>query len=172
VHHTPVHCNKALHDVQGVGARVTKCMGARFTKCMGARVTKGVGARVAAHYCMVHKVWVEEGYNTCNITYVCFCAKGRSGPVMDMVQLRTGPVQLFAKLEKTRTGPGHGPPKKGKKTGLNWTFKLYPAPVVELEHTPGNLLLNLAITSNSRNQAKEGVGRFQEKIKWLCIQNR
>jgi hypothetical protein len=80
VHHTPVHCNKALHDVQGVGARVTKCMGARVTKCMGARVTKcmgarvtkGVGARVAihhcmihkvsraaAHYCMVHKVWVE-----------------------------------------------------------------------------------------------------------------
>jgi hypothetical protein len=129
VHHPPVHCNKALHDVQGVGARVTKCMGARVTKGVGARVAIHhcmihKVARVAAHYCMVHKVWVQEGYSTCNITYVCFCAKGRSGPVMDMVQLRTGPVQFFAKLEKTRTGPGHGPPKKGKKTGLDWTFKL------------------------------------------------
>jgi hypothetical protein len=98
VHHTPVHCNKALHDVQGVGARVTKCMGARVTKGVGARVAIHhcmihKVARVAAHYCMVHKVWVQEGYSTCNITYVCFCAKGRSGPVMDMVQLRTGPDQ-------------------------------------------------------------------------------
>jgi hypothetical protein len=86
VHHTPVHCNKALHDVQGVGARVTKCTGARVTKGVGARVAIHhcmihKVARVAAHYRMVHKVWVQEGYSTCNITYVCFCAKGRSGPV-------------------------------------------------------------------------------------------
>jgi hypothetical protein len=124
-----------LHDVQGVGARVTKGVGARVAihHCMIQKV-----ARVATHYCMVHKVWVQDCYSTCNITYVCFRAKGWCGPVMDMVQLRTSPDQsqdlkttLYWSSFFLENWRKQGLvlvlvlQKKAKKTGLDWTFELY-----------------------------------------------
>ena len=46
-----------------------------------------------------------------------------------------------------------------------------PVPVMELECTPGDLLLNSAIVANGCNQTKEGVHGFQKQTDWLCIPN-